>query len=189
MNTSDLPALIGHFLIAMPGLTKPPFARSVTLLCQHNEEGAIGFLVNQLSELHISHVLAQMHLTSHDPILTNAPVLIGGTIQPERGFVLHHETGNWEASYHVNDTCSVTTSRDILTALATGQGPRATLMILGYSVWTAGQLEQEIRDNVWLTVKANANIMFDTPPEERWRAAVRLAGIDPLSLSQTAGHV
>jgi putative transcriptional regulator len=182
------PTLAGQFLIAMPGLADPPFSRGVALVCQHDEDGAIGLLVNQLSEYRLGDVLAQMKLGCDDPELSDAPVLIGGPVQQERGFVLHREPGRWEASYRINDEWSVTTSRDILVAIAAGEGPRQVLMALGYAGWGAGQLEQELKDNAWLTAEANERVVFDTPLEERWSAAAGLVGIDPLQLPGYAGH-
>jgi len=180
--------LTGHFLIAMPGLADPPFSHGVALLCQHNEDGAIGLLVNQLSEYRFGDVLAQMKLECADAELADAPVLIGGPVQQERGFVLHREPGPWESSYRINADWSVTTSRDILVAMAAGEGPRQAIMALGYAGWDAGQLEQELMDNAWLTAEASSRVVFDTPLEERWSAAAGLVGIDPRQLPGYAGH-
>lgn len=180
--------LAGHFLIAMPSLAEPPFSRSVAFLCQHDEDGAVGLLVNQLSEYRFGDVLAQMKLECQDSELADAPVLIGGPVQQERGFVLHREHGHWESSFRVNDVWSITTSRDILIAMAAGEGPRHALLALGYSGWSAGQLEQELKDNSWLTVEASDRVIFDTPLEERWSAAAGLIGLDPLQLPGYAGH-
>lgn len=178
----------GHFLIAMPNLAEPPFSRGVALLCQHDEDGAIGLLVNQLSEYRFGDVLAQMKLTCTDEEVADAPVLIGGPVQQERGFVLHREPGPWESSYRVNNTWSVTSSRDILVAMAAGEGPRQAIMVLGYAGWDAGQLERELLDNAWLTTEACQRVVFDTPLEDRWSAAAGLVGVDPLHLSGYAGH-
>jgi putative transcriptional regulator len=133
-------------------------------------------------------VLAQMKLHCADDGLADAPVLIGGPVQQERGFVLHREQGAWESSYRVGDTWSVTTSRDILVAMAAGEGPREAVMVLGYAGWDAGQLEQEIRSNAWLTTEGCSRIVFETPLEERWSAAAGLVGVDPRQLSGYAGH-
>ncbi|WP_460878541.1 YqgE/AlgH family protein [Rhodanobacter koreensis] len=180
--------LTGHFLIAMPSLAEPPFSRGVALLCQHDEDGAVGLLVNQLSEYRFGDVLAQMRLECTDSELADAPVLIGGPVQQERGFVLHREPGDWESSYRVNADWSVTTSRDILVAMAAGDGPRQAIMVLGYAGWDAGQLEQELMANAWLTAEACGRVVFDTPLEERWSAAAGLVGVDPRQLSGYAGH-
>jgi putative transcriptional regulator len=188
VSQSQLPSLAGHFLIAMPSLAEPPFSRGVAFVCQHDEDGAVGLLVNQLSEYRLGDVLSQMKLECNDLELADAPVLIGGPVQQERGFVLHREAGHWESSYRINDEWSVTTSRDILVAMANGEGPRLAIMALGYAGWSAGQLEQELKDNAWLTVEASERVVFDTPLEERWSAAAGLVGVDPLSLPSYAGH-
>ncbi len=181
-------SLAGHFLIAMPSLAEPPFSRGVAFICQHDEDGAVGLLVNQLSEYRLGDVLRQMKLECDDPEVSDLPVLIGGPVQQERGFVLHREEGHWESSYRINDHWSVTTSRDILIAIAAGTGPRQALMALGYAGWSAGQLEQELKDNSWLTVEASERIVFDTPLEERWSAAAGLVGVNPLQLPGYVGH-
>ena len=187
--SSNAPAtLTGQFLIAMPNLAEPPFSRGVALLCQHDEQGAVGLLVNQLSEYRLGDVLAQMKLECVDSELADAPVLIGGPVQQERGFVLHREPGPWESSYRINNEWSVTTSRDILVAMAAGEGPRQAIMALGYAGWDAGQLEQELMANAWLTTEASERVVFDTPLEERWSAAAGLVGFDPRQLSGYAGH-
>jgi putative transcriptional regulator len=188
MVTTAPNTLTGHFLIAMPNLADPPFSRGVALLCQHDEDGAVGLLVNQLSEYSFGDVLAQMKLECADSELADAPVLIGGPVQQERGFVLHREPGPWDSSYRINDHWSVTTSRDILVAMAAGEGPRQAIMVLGYAGWDAGQLEQELMANAWLTAEASDRVVFDTPLEERWSAAAGLVGVDPRQLSGYAGH-
>ncbi len=188
MTISAPSTLAGHFLIAMPGLADPPFARGVALLCQHDEDGAVGLLVTQLSDYRFGDILAQMQLECADGELADAPVLIGGPLQQERGFVLHREPGHWESSYRVNTEWSVTTSRDILVAMAAGEGPGRALMVLGYASWEAGQLEQELIANAWLTTEADAQVVFETPLEDRWRAAAGLVGVDPRQLSGYAGH-
>lgn len=180
--------LTGHFLIAMPNLADPPFSRGVTLLCQHDEDGAVGLLVNQLSEFRFGDVLAQMKLDCGDEELADSAVLIGGPVQQERGFVVHREPGAWESSYRINQQWSVTTSRDILTAMAASEGPRQAIMVLGYASWEPGQLERELMDNAWLTTEASDRVMFDTPLEDRWSAAAGLVGIDTRQLSGYAGH-
>ncbi len=188
VSQSQPQSLAGHFLIAMPSLAEPPFSRGVAFICQHDEDGAVGLLVNQLSEYRLGDVLSQMKLECNDLELADAPVLIGGPVQQERGFVLHREPGHWESSYRINAEWSVTTSRDILVAMANGEGPRLAVMALGYAGWSAGQLEQELKDNTWLTVEASERVVFHTPLEERWSAAAGLVGVDPLALPGYAGH-
>ena len=188
MSSTSANTLTGHFLIAMPQQAEPPFSRGVALLCQHDEDGAVGLLVNQLSDYRFGDVLTQMKLRCADDELADSPVLIGGPVQQERGFVLHRDPGAWESSYRVNNLWSVTTSRDILVAMAAGEGPREAIMVLGYAGWDAGQLEEEIMANAWLTTEACGRVVFDTPLEERWSAAAGLVGVDPRQLSGYAGH-
>lgn len=182
-------SLTGHFLIAMPGMGDPNFARGITFICQHNEDGAMGLVVNRLSDFKLGDVLRQMHMPCERTEVATAPVLAGGPVQPERGFVLHtagdHE---WDSSYRVNDLLTVTTSRDILAAMADGHGPEHALVTLGYAGWGAGQLEQELRENAWLTVQADDRILFDTALDERWGAAVALVGINPANLTSYSGR-
>jgi putative transcriptional regulator len=188
MQTNTLPSFAGQFLIAMPSLTEPPFSRGVAFICQHDEDGAVGLLVNQLSEYRFGDVLAQMKLDCHDPELIDAPVLIGGPVQQERGFVLHREHGHWESSYRINDDWSVTTSRDILIAMAAGEGPHLALMALGYAGWGAGQLENEIQHNGWLHCDADPDLVFGDDVDEKYLRALHKIGIDPGMLSADAGH-
>ena len=180
--------LANHFLIAMPGMRDPLFRRSVAFVCQHSEEGAMGLLINRLSEYRLGDVLAQMNLQSELSQVSDAPVLIGGPVQPERGFVLHTPHGQWESSFKISDQISVTTSRDVLAAIAAGNGPSNALVTLGYSGWSAGQIETELKENAWLTVPADEHILFSTLLEQRWEAAAGLVGVDISSLTDYAGH-
>ncbi|GAB3031673.1 MULTISPECIES: YqgE/AlgH family protein [Oleiagrimonas] len=180
--------LAGQFLIAMPALTDPHFTRGVAMVCQHGEDGAIGLMINRLSEFSLGDVLAQMQLECDEPRVAEMPVLLGGPVQPERGFVLHTDEGHWESSYRINDAWSVTTSRDILVAMAAGEGPSRAVVALGYAGWDPGQLENELMENAWLTVEADARIVFDAPLEERWIDAAGLVGVDPTQLTGYAGH-
>ncbi|MGH8155410.1 MAG: YqgE/AlgH family protein [Rhodanobacteraceae bacterium] len=182
-------SLAGHFLIAMPAMNDPNFERGITFICQHNEEGAMGLVVNRLSDFKLGDVLQQMHMPCERAEVAAVPVLVGGPVQPERGFVLHTSSGReWDSSYHVSDALSVTTSRDILAAMADGDGPKRALVTLGYAGWGAGQLEYELRENAWLTVQADDRILFDTALEQRWGAAVALVGIDPANLTSYSGR-
>lgn len=180
--------LTNQLLIAMPALRDPNFARGVAFLCQHGEDGAMGLMINRLSEYRLGDVLAQMNMRSDVPEVIDAPVLIGGPVQPERGFVLHVPNGNWESSYRISDQISVTTSRDILAAIARGSGPRHAIVALGYSGWSPGQLEQELCDNQWLTGPASEQVLFETALEDRWDAAAGLVGINMSQLASYAGH-
>lgn len=183
--------LTGHLLIAMPGLADPNFHRTVTYICEHSDEGALGIVINRPLDLELGDVFSQLALTPADPALARQPVLQGGPVHPERGFVLHEEPGDppaFDATLAVADSIRVTTSQDILAALAGGRGPRRALLALGYAGWGAGQLEEELAANAWLSVPATAELIFDTPFEGRWRAAARLLGIDLATLSSDAGH-
>ena len=180
--------LTNHFLIAMPSMRDPSFRRGVAFVCQHGEDGAMGLLVNRLSEYRLGDVLAQMNLSASSAEVADSPVLIGGPVQPERGFVLHTPHGEWESSFKISDTICVTTSRDILVAIAEGRGPERTLVTLGYSGWGAGQIETELKENAWLTVPANERILYDTPIEQRWDAAAALVGVSIANLTSYSGR-
>ena len=180
--------LTNHFLIAMPRLYDPNFYHSVTLICQHNEDGAMGVVFNRLHEVNFGEVLGYMELEAESQQLTDLPVYIGGPVQPERGFVLHEPMGNWQSTLPISDTVAVTTSRDIIEAIAKGEGPEHYLIALGYAGWGAGQLEHEISENAWLSGPADKNIIFKTPCDDRWEAAAALIGVDLTLLSGDAGH-
>jgi putative transcriptional regulator len=185
---SESTPLSNQLLIAMPALRDPNFARGVAFLCQHGDDGAMGLMINRLSEYRLGDVLAQMNLQSEILDVIDAPVLIGGPVQPERGFVLHSPPGDWESSFRISDQISVTTSRDILIAIAAGNGPRHAVVALGYSGWSPGQLEQELCDNHWLTAPAAERVLFETPLEDRWEAAAALVGVNMVQLASYAGH-
>ncbi len=178
--------LVNHFLIAVPAMDDPHFARGVTLLCEHNEHGAMGLLVNRASDYRLGEVLEQMEISTDLPAIADDTVLVGGPVLPDRGFVLHDGGDEWPSTMRVAPGIAVTTSREILAAMARGDGPRRHLVTLGYASWGAGQLEQEIVDNAWLTVPADQTIVFDTPIELRWQAAAKSLGVD---LGQFAGYV
>ncbi|GAA0714404.1 YqgE/AlgH family protein [Dokdonella soli] len=180
--------LTNQLLIAMPALRDPNFARGVAFLCQHGEDGAMGLMINRLSEYRLGDVLAQMNMRSEIPEVIDAPVLIGGPVQPERGFVLHSPGGDWESSFRISDHISVTTSRDILVAMAAGNGPQHAIVALGYSGWSPGQLEHELCDNHWLTAPVSDRVLFETPLEDRWEAAAGLVGVNMIQLASYAGH-
>ena len=181
-------SLTNHFLIAMPAMRDPGFRRGVAFVCQHGEDGAMGLLINRLSEYRLGDVLAQMNLKSDLSQVSDAPVLIGGPVQPERGFVLHTPHGEWESSFKISEQVCVTTSRDVLAAIAAGEGPHDALIALGYSGWSPGQIDAELRENAWLTTTADEQIMFHTPLEQRWHAAAALVGVDIANLTDYAGH-
>ena len=183
----------GHLLIAMPNLTDPYFAKSVTLICTHNQDGAMGIVINRPTDMSFGTLFEKINLNLHDKTLTERPVLYGGPVQPERGFVLHQQIGEWDSSITIIDDIAVTTSKDILTAVAEGSGPKKLMLSLGYAGWGAGQLEQEISQNAWLSVKPKDHdtlikVLFDTPHENQLNAAMALLGFDPAMLSDVVGH-
>jgi putative transcriptional regulator len=179
-----------HFLIAMPDLADPNFYHTVTYVCAHNQDGAMGIVINRPMDLDLGEVLDHMQIetTSSGDMSRHLPIYQGGPVQPERGFVLHQPPGKWDAMLMVTPQLGVTTSRDILTAIASGKGPSRLLVALGYAGWTAGQLEKEMAENAWLSAPADVSIMFDVPAERRWQAAAAGMGIDLNLLSTQAGH-
>lgn len=177
-----------QLLIAMPSLADPNFSRGVTLMCQHNAEGALGITINRPSEFTLMDVLAQLEIRCDDTEIGGLQVFEGGPVHRERGFVLHTPGGEWESSMDVASDISVTTSRDILQAIAEGTGPQKFLVALGYAGWGAGQLEDEFKENAWLSTAADASIVFDLPVDERWARAVSKLGIDVSSLQPAGGH-
>lgn len=180
--------LSNQFLIAMPGLADPNFYRTVTYLCAHNAEGAMGIVVNRPLELTLGEVLGHMEIEIQDPMVREMQVLQGGPVQRERGFVIHEPAGEWEAVLRVGGDVGIATSRDILNAVAAGHGPDRAVVALGYAGWGAGQLEREVLENAWLSGPADTSIIFDVPYDERWSRAARLLGVDPDRLSGEVGH-
>ena len=180
--------LTHHFLIAMPAMQEGFFAGTLTYVCEHNENGALGVVVNRPISLTLGELFNQINIPLHQPKLVKMPVHFGGPVQTERGFVLHDTPGNWESTLRINDKLALTTSKDILEAMSAGRGPRNMIVTLGYAGWDQGQLEHEITENTWLTVPASEHILFDLPAEERFAAAMALLGVDYASLSEDAGH-
>ena len=180
--------LTHHFLIAMPALQEGYVVGTLTYICEHNENGALGIVVNRPISLTLGEMFDQINIPLHQPQLEKMPVHFGGPVQTERGFVLHDTPGNWESTLYINDKLSLTTSKDILEAMGEGRGPRNVLVTLGYAGWDQGQLEHEMTENIWLTVPASEHILFDLPPDERLPAAMALLGVDYASLVDNAGH-
>lgn len=179
-------SLKDHFLIAMPALKDSVFDHSVTYICSHDGNGAMGIVINNPTELNLSEVLEQLEIEGsygHDHV-----VLLGGPVHQDHGFILHQDQGDWRSTLSVTDNIHVSTSKDILTSLAQGTGPHHYKVALGYAGWEAGQLEQELLDNTWLTVAANKDIIFNTPEKNMYQAALKLLGIDESFLSSEAGH-
>lgn len=180
--------LTHHLLIAMPAMADPHFSRTVTYIAEHNEQGALGIILNRPIDLTLGKLFERVELSLDNPELATRPVFFGGPVQTDRGFVLHSPVGDWHSTLRVNDAIALTSSRDVLQSLASGGPPSRVIVALGYAGWTAGQLEQEMLDNAWLTVPADMDIVFDTPPEQRFAAALQRLGINPTHLSETAGH-
>jgi len=185
---SDSVNLTHHFLIAMPAMMDPHFANSLTYVCEHNPEGALGIVVNKPIDMTLSTLFEQIDVPLEDRLLVDSPVHFGGPVQIDRGFVLHRPIGNWQSTLAVNDAVGLTTSKDVLEAAGRGEGPKDMFVSLGYAGWSAGQLEMELAQNAWLTVEADPDVLFDLPAERRLSAAVRLLGIDMSRLSDMAGH-
>jgi len=181
-------SLTDHFLIAMPNMADPLFARALVYLCEHGEHGAMGLIINKPSGIAMAQLFDQIDLRLEIDPLRGESIFFGGPVQPDRGFVLHAPAGSWQSSLVVRDELALTTSKDVLIAVSEGRGPDRMLISLGYAGWSAGQLEQEISNNGWLTVKADSSIIFDLPAEERYDAAMTLLGFDPSLLSGDVGH-
>lgn len=179
--------LTQHFLIAMPNMADPHFARSLTFICEHNDQGALGLVVNRPTDITLSRLLEQVDISINDERCRTLPIHYGGPVQVDRGFVLHRPLGQWQSTLAVGPL-GLTTSKDILEAVARGEGPEQILVTLGYAGWAPGQLENELAQNAWLTVAADEQVIFDTPTEEKLPRAMELLGIDFASLSETAGH-
>ena len=181
--------LSNHFLIAMPSMHDPIFGGSVVYLCEHNSYGALGVVINKPMDVTLDYLLGRLNLKSDIAVPpVQKPVMFGGPVQEDRGFVLHSPDAEFNSMLKISDQIAFTTSRDVLEAIASGTGPQRLLVSIGYSGWSAGQLEDEISRNGWLTVVADPEIIFDLPIPERYTAAIRLLGFDPGRLAWEAGH-
>ncbi len=180
--------LTNQFLIAMPALADPNFSRTVTLICDHSPDGALGVVINRPIELNLGDLFEQMDMDPAAARHADATIQYGGPVQNNRGFVLHEPLGHWESTLPVSDTLGLTTSQDVLRAISQDQGPDNWLVALGYAGWGAGQLEQEMADNAWLNGPADNRILFHVPLEERWQAAAAHLGVDLGTLHGGAGH-
>lgn len=180
--------LTNHFLIAMPQLADPNFFHTVTYICEHNQEGALGIVINRPLDLKLGEILDHMDIETGSETVTERVVYMGGPVQQERGFVLHRPATQWDSTLLITEAIGLTTSRDVLTAMARGEGPVESLVALGYAGWGAGQLEEELAANAWLSGPADERILFHTPVEKRWEEAAALLGVDLNLLSGEAGH-
>lgn len=180
--------LANQVLIALPSLADPHFARTVALICQHDADGAMGLVINRPSEYTLGEVLEQMGIAAEDADLRERRVLAGGPVHPERGFVLHDGGPRWDSSLRVADDLCVTTSRDVLEALARGEGPALATVVLGCAGWGAGQLEHELSENSWLNADSDPDLLFSLPLEARWHAAAGKIGVDMSRMIDYSGH-
>ena len=180
--------LTDNFLIAMPSLEDLYFSRALVYICEHNENGALGIIVNRPIDMTLARLFEKIDIKLDAENLNNLPVYFGGPVQLDRGFVLHRPVGQWQSTLTVNDEVGLTSSRDVLTSVGSAGFPSEIIVTLGYSGWDAGQLEAELAQNSWLTVPAKNSILFDLPPEERLPAAMQKLGISFTQLSDVAGH-
>lgn len=180
--------LTNQFLIAMPTLEDPNFARTVTYVCAHNEDGAMGIVINRPMKLELGEVLSQMQIEAADPAINAQIVYQGGPVHRDRGFIIHRPALDFGSTIIVSDDIAISTSREILNAISRGEGPAETLVALGYAGWGAGQLEQEMQQNAWLSGPANVDVIFHAPPAQRWERAAAQLGIDLGLLSSDVGH-
>lgn len=180
--------LTHHFLIAMPAMVDPNFARTLTYICEHNEQGALGIVVNRPLDMTLESLFERIDIPLGARQFAALPVMFGGPVQTDRGFVLHRPVGKWQATLPVRDVLGLTSSRDILQSVGSAGEPEEFIVSLGYAGWAAGQLEHELAQNAWLTVAADPGIIFEVPPEERLPAAMQLLGFDLANLSDVAGH-
>ncbi|MET4692705.1 YqgE/AlgH family protein [Endozoicomonas lisbonensis] len=189
MRTSSFQSLKNHFLIATPQMADPSFAETLTLICEHSKDGALGVVINRPTELMLGEIFRQVGIEYSDTwAQSQSAVYAGGPVASERGFVLHSNDRLWESSLNVGEDINLTTSKDILVAMANNEGPSHTLVALGYAGWGAGQLEQEMAENTWLTCAATPAIIFTIPYEQRLTAAAASLGVDLHLLSGQVGH-
>ena len=184
----DNTSMTNQLLIAMPGMADPNFSSTVTLICEHSDEGALGIVINRPLQLQLGGLFEQLEVANADPSVAKAPVLLGGPVGPDKGFVLHGSNYSFENSLQVSGDINLTFSRDVLDSLAAGTGPDKSLVALGYAGWEAGQLEDEMLANSWINVAATTDIVFDMPFADRWSAAAKTLGIDISRLAPDAGH-
>jgi len=180
--------LTDQFLIAMPAMTDPYFSGTLVYICEHNDQGALGVIVNRPLDMTLAALFERIEVPLNTAGFDRMPVYFGGPVQTDRGFVLHQPVGGWQSTLAVNDHIGLTSSRDILQSMSDVGEPNDVLVSLGYAGWAAGQLEWELSQNAWLTVAASPDIIFGLPPEERLPAAMQLLGIDFARLSDVAGH-
>lgn len=183
-NTS----LANHLLIAMPSLTDPNFVRSVIYICEHHTQGTVGLIINRPMQFPLGLVFEQMQISPTTAERYQMPLLFGGPVQPERGFVIHRPTGGWRSSLSLGEDVTVTTSNDIIRAIAADKGPKDVLVTLGYTGWSGNQLEEEVMDNIWLVCPYSSELLYEVPFAERWQYAGLTIGVKMDQLTSDAGH-
>jgi putative transcriptional regulator len=188
MLVSETSYLNNQLLIAMPAMGDPNFAQTVALICDHNSDGALGLILNKPLPMRMSEIFEQLEIEIAGGDLPQRQVLRGGPMQTDRGFVVHRAGGRWDSTLKVSETLHVTTSRDILAAMARGEGPADAVVALGYAGWGGGQLEDEIRANAWLSAPVDLSLIFELPFESRWEAAGRLLGVELTRISPISGN-
>jgi len=181
-------SLTGHFIIAMPSLTESYFDQSVTYICEHDDNGAFGIVINHATDITLDEVIPDIDLSSSKSSNHDQKLFIGGPVQQDCGFILHKSGKEWKSTLRVDDHISLTTSRDILESIAKNEGPEDNIVALGYAGWGPGQLEQEFLDNAWLSCPANEKIIFHTPVKQRFQAAADIIGVNMNTISNQSGH-
>lgn len=188
-DIEQITSLQNHFLIAMPALDDEYFARTVTYILEHNEQGAMGIVINQPSSMTFRELIKQTDETAAiDDDKIDKIIVCGGPVHQDRGFVLHSSQDGWTSSMQLTSEIMVTTSKDILSVIGNHRGPKRSIIALGFAGWEAGQLEKELQSNAWLTIQADHDILFDTPIHKKWQAAVNKLGVNVWQISQQAGH-
>jgi putative transcriptional regulator len=187
-SATNLNNLVGQLLISMPCLNESFFSHTITLICNHSNEGAMGLVLNHSLGVPLVDIFDQLDITNKKPSNSKAPIMSGGPVQQDRGFVLHSAGPTWDSTIPITDDISLTVSQDVIQAIANGQSPEKFIVTLGYAGWDKNQLEDEIADNAWLILPADSSIVFDSAIEERWNIASQRLGIDLNLISSTAGH-
>lgn len=180
--------LVNQYLLATPSIKDPLFASSMVYMCDHSEEGSMGMVVNHLSEQSLGDIFKQLKINCLDENIINMPVFIGGPVNLQQGFVLHTPSSEWEKTLQVGQNTCLTSSKDILEAIANNQGPEQFLVLLGFSGWSAGQLEQELQNNSWLTAQSSEQITFNEDIDQKWQMAFDTLGFNLDKLSPTTGN-
>ncbi len=186
--TQQMPSLVDKCLIATPAIKDPIFASSLVYMCEHNENGSMGLVVNHETSQVLGDIFDQLNIKCEDEAIKDQPVFIGGPVQLEQGFVLHSSAGHWQNSIEVSEGINLTSSLDILQSIAGGQGPKDYLVILGFSGWASGQLESELQQNSWLTSTCSPELLFHQKPEDKWQVAFDTLGFDINMLSPVSGN-